>query len=105
MNGIWDTYIENLIILDINKSSSYSLHNLLKKYYRDIINFYPHAIVVAFLMPTFSMLSEEAKNKKNKLYILIPFASLFITAIFTYGNEFTYNSKIKSGVCILILKI
>ena len=95
LNGTWDIYIENLNILNINKSSSYSLYNLLKRYYRDMINFYPHAVVVVFLMPIFSMLSEEAKNKNNKLYFLLPLAFLFIAAIFIYGSQFTYSSKIK----------
>tara|TARA_Y100001970_G_scaffold52902_1_gene66931 strand:- start:1299 stop:3002 length:1704 start_codon:yes stop_codon:yes gene_type:complete len=95
LNGIWDIYIENLNVLNIDKNSSYSFSNLLKRYYRDIINFYPHAIVIAFLTPIFSLLSENAKNKNNKLYFLIPLVFLFIAAIFIYGSQFSYSSNIK----------
>ena len=93
-NGIWDFYIEDLSKSFSNQNSSYSFFNLLMSYYRDIINFYPHLIIVSLLMLFLSLLSENTKSKKNRIYLLIPLVLLFLASILIYGG-FSYKSNIK----------
>ena len=92
---IFNIYLENFNVLKTHPSSSYSLPNLLMSYYRDLISFYPHFIIVNFSTLFISMLYDNAKSKKNKLFFLLPVLLLFFAMMIIYGTEFSYKNKIK----------
>ena len=93
---IFNIYLENFNILKIDVGSSYSFSNLLMSYYRDLISFFPHFILVNFIILLISILYDSAKSEKTKLlFFLLPLILLFLAVIIIYGTEFSYKSNIK----------
>lgn len=107
--NIYTTFIANLDLfgnlISATNTSSYSILNLLKKYGRDGILFFPHLLSIVSLMVTTSSVYEYSKTKNSNLPIVVLIVVLFVTAIIVYRG-FSYSSQIKFLVpafCILPL--
>jgi len=89
------TFIDNLDVVKNSDRSSHSIIPILKFYIIDLYYFLPHAIIIASLMLTLSLISEYTKISMKNLPLTLLVVFIFSLAFLYYTNSLSYGNNIK----------